>query len=221
MARPVTITKTLAAASSNNIALSQGPVTGNFTINGSAASSGVATLDTARRVIITSGGDDSAITFTVYGTNTSGNAIKETIAGTNGGAAQTNMNFLTVTRISSSAATASTVIAGTNGVGSTQWVAVTPHIPTTELTVAVTVIGTVNYTVEYTYQDVNYSPTSTFGAYQNDNVVPTVWGDSTVQSATTSQIATQNDPIWAARVTINSGTGSISAIFLQAGIAGP
>lgn len=217
--RPVQTTKTLAAASANNIAQSQGPVTGNFTINGSTASGGVATLDTSRRVIITSAGNDAGITFTVYGTNQYGNPIQETFAGASG-VSSSNLDFKTITRISSSGATASTVTAGTNGVGSTQWVAVPAHIPTVELSVTVAVTGTVNYTVEYTYQDVNNSPTSAF-AYALDNVVPTVWPDTNVQGASTSQVAVVNGPIWGARVTINSGTGSISAIFIQAGIAGP
>lgn len=219
MARPITLTKTLAAASANNIAQSQGPVTGNFTLNGSTVSGGVATLDTARRVIITSAGNDSGITFTVYGTNSYGNLIQETFAGANG-VSSSNLDFLTITRISSSAATASTVTAGTSDVGSTPWVAVTAHIPTVELSVAVTVTGTVTYTVEYTYQDVNYSPSSAF-AYVRDNVVPTVWPDTTVAGLSVSTIAVQKAPVWAARVTITAGTGSISATFLQAGIAGP
>jgi len=219
MARPITLTKALEGGGNNDIAESQGPVTGNFTLDGDVVTDGVAILDTARRVIITSAGDDSGITFTVYGTNEYGNLIQETFAGANG-VASSNLDFLTVTRISSSAATASTVIAGTNDVGSTPWVAVTAHIPTTQLSVAVAVTGTVNYTVEYTYQDVNYAPNSLF-AYNRDNIVPTIWPDTLVQGLAVSAIAVQNDPVWAARVTINSGDGSISATFLQAGIAGP
>lgn len=219
MARPVTITKTLAAASSNNIAASQGPVTGAFTINGSAATGGVATLDTSRRVIVTSAGNDSGITFLIKGTNTFGNKIQETITGANIGAAQSSMNYFTITSITSSGATASTVTAGTNGVGSTQWVSVSPHMTPTKLSIACVVTGTVNYTVEYTYNDPNYSPTSSY-AYALDYVVPDVWADSLVTGATGNAIATQDEPIMAARVTINSGTGSVKAVFIQAGIAG-
>ena len=219
--RPVVISKTLAAASATNIALSQSPgAAGNLTINGAAATSGVATLDTARRVIITSGGNDTGITFTVYGTNAYGNAIQEKFAGANTGAASSNLDFLTVTRIAISAAAASTVTAGTNGVGSTNWVAVAAAIPTTELSTSVEVTGTINYTVEYTYQDLNNSPTSPY-AYVRDNIVPTVWADSVVASKTANAVATATLPIWAARVTINSGNGTIKATFIQAGIAGP
>src|SRR6185437_3174379 len=118
--RPVTISKTLAAASANNIALSQSPAgAGNLTLNGAAVAAGVATLDTQRRVLITSAGTDTGITFTVYGGNQSGSAISETVAGGSLGIpVSTTQDFLTVTRVAASGASASTVTVGTSGVGS-------------------------------------------------------------------------------------------------------
>jgi len=214
MTRPVRVTKTLTAASANTIAHSQSPgAAGNLTLTASPV-----TLDTQRRVLITSGGNDSAINFTIYGTNGGGAVIQEVLAGSNGSTAQSQLDYKTVTRIAISAASAGTVIAGTSGVGSTHWIAVPSAIPTTELSVAVEVTGTINYTVQYTYQDVNNSPTS-FYAYTLDNVVPVTFDDQIVQAQTTSQVARVNDPIWGARVTINSGTGSITANFIQTGIA--
>lgn len=221
MARPVTIIKVLATADDNGIAETQTPLAaGNLTLNGALVVGGVAILDTQRRVIVTSAGDDTGITFTVYGTNGSGASIHETIAGKDTAAAETSLDFKTVTRVySSGAVDTGGVIVGTNSEGSTEWVAITPHLTPSNLSTAVKLGGTVTYTVEYTYNDVNFAPDS-FYAYQQDNVIPVVWPDATVASKSTSMVATMNEPIWAARVTINSGTDPLTATFVQAGIAG-
>lgn len=105
------------------------------------------------------------------------------------------------------------------GTGSTRWVSVTPHISQSQLSIACHVTGTVNYTVEYTYDDVNFNPDSKF-AYVVDSPTVNVFADSTVAAKTTDQVALTNDPVMFARVTVNSGTGAVRAIFLQAGIAG-
>lgn len=126
MSHPITTTVTLAAASANNIALSQAVGgAGNLTLNGSTVSGGVATLDAPRRVGITSAGNDSGITFTVYGTSRSqqgGGVQQETITGANIGVAVTTQDFATVTRIAASAAAAGNVTAGTTATGSGPWV---------------------------------------------------------------------------------------------------
>ena len=70
-----------AAASANNISTVASPGAGAILINGSAVVGGVAILDAARRVLITSGSSDTGITFTVTGTNFAGNPLTETITG--------------------------------------------------------------------------------------------------------------------------------------------
>ena len=123
MAHPIYLALTLAAGSANGVALVQSPgAAGNLTLNGSLVSGGVATLTPARRVIITSAGNDSAKTFTVYGTDRFGNSQTEAVTGANIGAAATTQDFLTVTRVAISAASAGTVTVGTNNTASTQWV---------------------------------------------------------------------------------------------------
>lgn len=219
MTRPVTISKTMTAGAATAVSLSQSPLAaGNLLINGTLASGGIATFTTQRRVLITSGGNDTGITFTIYGTNQSGNPIQQTIAGGNT-TAVTTIDFKTVTRVAISGAAASTVTVGTNTVGSTPWVSVTPHIAPTNLSTSVQITGTVNYTVEYTYDDLNFTPNSFF-AYQLDNVVPTPIAEGNANGITASKVVVSNDPITGARLTINSGTGSASTTFLQAGIAG-
>src|SRR3990167_8446733 len=66
----------------NGICLTQTPSgAGDLTINGALATSGVATLDVPRHIIITSTANDSARTFTITGTNAYGDATSEAITG--------------------------------------------------------------------------------------------------------------------------------------------
>ncbi|MGO8916208.1 MAG: hypothetical protein ACLQJR_09900 [Stellaceae bacterium] len=209
--RPVVLTKTLAAASVNTIAQSQSlGAAGNLTLNGAAASGGVATLDAQRRVLITSTGNDSGITFTVLGTTQSGTAIQETVTGANAGAVATNQDFLTVTKVSSSGATASTVQIGTNSVGSTPWLLLDQHVTPGNVSLgALIASGSVTYTAEYTYDDfLNLAA----GAYPTPRTVVGLTNQST---STDAQLAF---PVKGARLTITSGTGTVTLTVIQAGI---
>ena len=85
-------------------------------------SSTAATADGAwaRKIGITSDGDDSGITFTVTGTDVNGKALSETVTGPNATVAYTTMstaaNFKTVTKIATSAATTGNITVGTAAV---------------------------------------------------------------------------------------------------------
>lgn len=205
----ITRSKQLAAASANKICLSQTPSgAGNLTINGAAASGGVATLDTQRQVLFTFAADETGHTFVVYGTKQGGSAIQETVAGTTAGTVATNQMFLTVTRISIDAAATGAMTVGTNGVGSTDWQSVDLFTEPVNVGFQVVVSGTVNYTVEYTEQDVNALAT---GAY------PAVFAHSSIASKTDNQAGSFTTPLTYFRLTINSGTGSATLTYSQAG----
>lgn len=220
MATKTTFTKQLAAASSNNIALSQSPGTAALTLNGAAVSGGVATIDArtaangaiGRRVIITSGGNDSGINWVVVGTNSSGAAITDTFAGSNGGAAQSNLDFVTVRSITPSAAVASTAIAGTNGVGSSPWVSHswTSQSPMNVGIAVELVTGSVNFTIQHTYDDPNN--------LEAGSLYPFPFNDAVINQQSDSIDGAMVTPIVASRVLINSGTGEIRVRFLQAGV---
>jgi hypothetical protein len=207
------ITMVLAASGATKIALSQGPVTGAFTINGSLATGGVATLDVPRRVLITSAGNDSGITFTVTGTGANGLALSEVLTGGNATGVYTNHDFATVTGISSSAATASTVEAGTNGVGSSIPVIVDTIVNPANYGVAVTVTGTVTYTVEMSYDD--FAPLFDLNAN-----TPTWFPASGFNSQTSNQNGNIVGPCTMIRLTVNSGTGTVSMKLIKPLIAG-
>ena len=114
----------LVAADPNGICESQTTAgAADLTLDGVLVTDGIAYLGTPRQVVITNVGNDSTLTFTVYGTTFGGASISESLAGTSGSTATTAQDFLTVTRIYVDGATSvSGVIVGTNGIAGTRWV---------------------------------------------------------------------------------------------------
>jgi hypothetical protein len=205
MALSFQTTLALAAAVANNIAASQSPGAGAITLNGTV---GTGNLDAARRILITSGGNDSGITFTVNGVNRSGFNLSETITGGNIAGVFTTQDFLSVSSVTHTGSVAGTVTVGTNGVASSPWFSADLDVNPFALGIGVVVSGTINYTVEFTFDDLNTPYTGTF---------PTVfpWGPMTNQ--TTNQTGTLNGPARALRVTQNSFTspGKLYMIVVQ------
>ena len=72
-------------------------------------------------VIITSAGNDSAIHFTISGTDYGGSPISEVLAGANAAAATSALQYSSVSSIVASGAVASTVEAGTAAAGYSPW----------------------------------------------------------------------------------------------------
>lgn len=211
--QPITVTVgPLDAADDNGIALSQTTAgAANLTINGALASGGVATLDNPRQVIVTSGGNDTGVTFTIYGTTYGGHTVSESITGASGGAAATKTDFLTVTRVAASSATSgSGVIVGTNGVAGSRWVRLDSWADS-NTAIQCNASGTVNYTVQVTMDDPN-SPTNPVA------VGSVTWintNDTDAVSAISSVFTNfQFSPTFA-RILLNSGTGTVTATFAQ------
>lgn len=202
----------LTSASANNIATSQ-TVTGaaNVTLNGSLVSGGVATLDKPRQILITNVGNDSGITFTVYGTWIGGQTISETLQGTSGSSVATTLDFATVTRVATSGSTsASGITVGTNGVAGSRWVRFDDFAPG-QITVQGDVSGTVNYSVQTTMEDPNdpFNPVAIGSVTWLDALDANIVSESTAKSGYIAYA-----PVYA-RVLLNSGSGSASVIFLQ------
>lgn len=215
MANNTTFTKQLGAASANGIAVSQSPGTAAFTLTANPVVIDTATANNSaigRRVILLSGGNDSGINFLITGTVASGAIVTDTVIGTNGGTAQSNLDFVTISNIIGSGAVASTVVVGTNGVGSSPWQTWNwQNSAPMNLGYAVELVsGAVNYTVQYTYDDPN-----NLGA----NVVfPLAFNSAAMTGQSTTLDSTISTPIIATRVLINSGTGVLRCRFVQAGI---
>lgn len=175
--------------------------------------SGLATFDVARRVIITSGGNDTGITFTLVGTDVNGSRITEAVTGASGAAASSTLSYKTLISVRASGAVATTVTVGTNGVADSPWVRFDDYAAHAEVAIQATVTGAANYTIQQTMQD-------TDAAASQDNVAPAsiAWvnhPDSAVVAASSTQQANYAyTPIFA-KVVLNSGTGSVSTVFRQ------
>ena len=225
MSNPLRITYALAAAVANGIAQSQAVgAAGPLTLNGSLVSGGVATLDSAgasRRVLIASAGADSAIVFTITGTDRNGNVQSELLTGVASGSSQFSVNdYKTVTGISASAATAGNITAGTNGVGSTAWQLCNFMEAPWNMSVATVGASATTYTVEHTYDDITETSQNLpqgFAIAPNSNVPPVPWASSISAATGNNEIRYVNWPIFAVRLTINSGTGTVAMQTLQSG----
>jgi len=154
--RPQQFTMTLVAPSTSNICASQTPAgAGNLTINGTLASGGAVSLSDGYLVSITSASNISARTFTVTGTDADGQAQTSTITGPNATTVYGTKYFKTISSISVDAATGAALTVGTDDA------AVSKTYPTSNaymgsevIGLMVDVTGTVNYTLQYTMQDV-------------------------------------------------------------------
>lgn len=190
-----------AAAVANNISVSASPGAGAILLSGAAVVGGVAVLDAARRILFTSGTSDTGITFTVTGTNGAGNVITETITG-GATTASTTQDFKTVTAITHTGSVAGTLTVGTSGVGSSPWFYIDRDVNPVNLEIAVTVTGTISYTVEYCTEDPNAPFSGTF---------VTAWSLSALAAKAANTDAQITFPIFAIRITQNSFTATATA----------
>jgi hypothetical protein len=211
--RPITVTVgPVGTVSANNIALSQTPgAAGALTLNGALVTGGVAVLPTPQRILATSA--DSTHVLTIVGQTSTGTALTETLA-LNGTTVQSSLDYAKVTSITINAAATAAITVGTNGIASTPWVRL-DEWANSECSIQCNVSGTVNYTVQVTDDDPN-SPT--------DPVAPSAvtWlatNDPNVVGATTSQQTNFFFSPTFARVLLNSGTGSVTAKFIQYNVA--
>lgn len=219
------IAETVTGANTNTVASSNlystiisvtisGASTGAVTVG----HSGTATLDVARRIIITSGGSDTGITFTLSGTDWNNNPISEVITGAASTVASSVLSYKTVTSILTSGAAATTVMVGTNGVADSPLVRFDDFASNAQVAIQCTVSGTVNYDVEQTMEDpnviTNQLPTPTY-RWTPASVTWLNHPDSALVAATaTKQGRYDVAPVFA-KVVLNSGTGSVTATFRQ------
>ena len=185
------------AAAATGVTTSGGPYNGAVPLNGSLVVAGVAVFDVARQVTVTSAGNDSGITFTIRGTGTTGQSIVEVLTGANIGTATTVRAFSTVTSITTSAITASTITVGTGAVANS------PPIPIpvdgySSTTINAVVSGTVNYTVQQTFDN----------PFVPDPDVQCRWYQvvAALTAATTTQNSNTIATAMAYRLTVNSNT---------------
>jgi len=92
------------------------------------------------------------------------------------------------------------------GAGSTTPVVINTNVTPVNIGFAVVVTGTVNYSVQFSYDDPAVGLTTWFD-------------DVTITSKTGNEDGSINFPISAIKVLVNSGTGTVTMNVIQAGIA--
>lgn len=194
------------AATTNNICTSHSPGAGAVVLAGTAVTAGVATIGAAQLIRLTSGGDDSGITFTFTGTDSDGRAQTETVAGTNASNTNTTKYFKTITSITKSGASAGTIICGNliDSVSNT----ISPNLSTSPIAIGIgvqLVSGTSTYKVQHSYQD-------------GRSAHPTVWFDNSAGAKSATSEATYAAPVVTIRILLSASSSAvISATVVQGG----
>lgn len=170
------------------------------------------TLDAPRQIVITTVADESGKTFTINGTDWAGSPITEQLTGPAIGTVTSVLSYKTVTSIAISAAASGAITVGTAASASSPWVRM-DGFASQVLGLQCDVAGTVNYTVQSTFDDPNWTSNATPPAAMgwinsNDNGV--------VNATASAQSFYPFTPLWL-RVVLNSGSGSVSMTVLQSG----
>lgn len=175
--------------------------------NVSVGINGTWTADKPREVIFTPAGADSGITYTITGTDWTGNPVTETVTGADNPATSVSViNYATISSITTSGSTASTSTIGTDGVAVSRPVFM-DGFAFAPVGLQVDATGTVDYTVQSTMDDV-----------LSVGIASVTWLNSTdsgVVGATATKSSTFTYIPQAIRVKLNSGTGSIAMTINQ------
>jgi hypothetical protein len=169
-------------------------------------------LDKPRQLVITSAGNDSSVIFVVTGTTYGGIPASESITGSNAGTVVSVLNYLTVSSVVASAKPVGAVEVGTTTVAGSRWVRLDSWA-NNNVGLQTDVTGTVSYTVQYTFDDpddANYSLGLSNVNWFNST-------DTNVVNASASKTSSFTFAPTYARVVLNSGTGSVRAVFAQYG----
>jgi hypothetical protein len=210
MAQPIVVQYGLTtAANATNVVNAVGTTGPNINLLSASV-----VLDTQRRLLFTTAGNESANTFVIVGLNAANMTVSENLTGPNASTTQTSLDYKTVISIKALATTAGTISVGTNGVGSSLWNIMNWNATPVNIECAVVVqSGSANWTVQYTYDDPNNLPANVS--------VPTAFNHPTLVATTSPLDGAINDPVTAIRFLINSGTGTIRGTIIQAGAASP
>lgn len=208
--RTIVQTRQLAAADPNGIAEDQQlGAAGDLTLDGALVDTdGVAQLGTQRQVIFESAGDISTVVFTITGTDDSGKLISETVTGINASTVATLLNYATVTQIAADAAFATDVEVGTNAIGASITVPLDQYVSPFNVSLGLIITGTVDVTVEYTFDDVFNDAEEGFTWFDHPDLTNSTGDDEGIFVS----------PVSACRLLTNSGDGEAVLRIAQAGL---
>lgn len=216
--RPYQVTTTAyAAAGPDSIALSQTPgAAGNLTLNGVLASGGVATLSPAGFLTITTGADEHTKTVTIYGTTVEGWTVvlgPFALASSATTTAYNVISFATVTRIAVSAALGAAVTVGTGQAGAGPWMPLDIFVPNQVTTISTNITGTLNYTWQFTNDNVWGEPDGT--PPDPNNLIPYSHPVAGLVGASSDQYGSTTVLMRAVRFVVNSGSGTARNVVTQ------
>jgi hypothetical protein len=203
---------TMAAPIANGISLSQKPSSGGvqaLLLNGSLVVNGVAILDVPRQVAITSSGNDSAITFTITGTNYLGITQSETLLGPNTGTVASALYYSTVTSITVSGNTTGNITVGTNGAATSPWFPMNYNrYPVSSQICDLSPGAVLTYTVQFTGDDLQ--------AARNASVTAIAQNHSTLTLQTVNNTGTLISGVCGLRIITTAFTsGSVTMNIIQ------
>lgn len=181
---------------------------GFLTLNGALIADGKwSTTGQGFQVAITSAGVDTGVTFTVYGKDVDGKTVTDSVVGASASAATVSTYFREVTAIEASTASAGAVTAGFLGGAATPTYVVNYKMPTFMASLAVDVTGTIDGTVQHTFDDVFQS------GWLADTGVWRSHDDTDMVGFTANQNSNYAFPPVACRTIINSATDGGSVTF--------
>lgn len=183
---------------------------GNLTLNGALISGGkwTASGSFGQKISITSNGADNGRTFTVTGLTPEGRSDTEAITGPSSGTTVGSKYFKVVTSVAADAACAGSISVGLGGAAATQAFVVNYKMPNFKAALAVTVSGTIDCTVQHTFNDVfDLATTSNAWTWFNHD-------DASMVNLTTNQNGNYAYPPIACRLLVNSVTAPGSAQFV-------
>jgi len=173
---------------------------------------GYVDLSTPQHVSITSAGDDSADTFSIYGKDRYGNFITEEVTGPNATAATGLYNFAEIINVSSDGASAAGVTIGVDGTCESGWFVLNYRGPDFNVGFGVDLSASANltYDVEHTFNNVMAA-----GFREHDAAV---FNNSAVAAETTNQDGNYVNSPAAMRLAITAHTaGSANLRVVQSG----
>lgn len=190
----------------DGICTSQTPLgAGNLTLNGALVSGGVAIFGAQQFVTIACAGSDAARIFTIYTVGQTGQTGSFTLAGSSGSTTTATIGALKVTRVAVDAATAGAIKVGIVGQGRQYPIAVDLDQNPTTINVSVDVTGTINYSVQHTYNILSIGNPDTWTWFN--------CADAAVVSKAVDAFAAYTSPPTAIAILINSVTAPGQVVF--------
>lgn len=215
MANPVTINLAFVAGISNGLALNQTLTSAaNLSLNGTLSSGSIGIFDVARRIAVTSVGNDTGINWIPVGTDRNGNPQSETFAGGLSVASVSLYDYKTVSSIRGTGATAAGVTAGSNGTASTAWYCKEfGSMGTLGVAIYMATQGTNVGSFETTMDDPNAAQSASLSPYgtsvnPQSNIPPVPWPEDGLTGINQTSRNQVTRPVFAWRWTTTSGTTS-------------